>query len=340
MARFVRRLGSALLVLIVFLTGCVAAPTAQERQFTAMDTFMYLTAYGPQAREALALAEEDILFLDDLLDVTQESSQVYALNHRTASTLSLSPELTALLEQALLLANQTGGAFDPTVYPLVQAWGFTTDTYQVPTQQTLQALLPLADHTALTLTDNTLTLPEGVQLDFGGIAKGWAGDRAVQLLRGCGVTSAIVRLGGNIHTVGTKPDGSAWRVGIEDPDTGNTLAAVSVTDRAVVTSGSYQRFFTRDGQHYHHILDPDTGRPADNGLTSVTIVGDCGARCDALSTALFVMGQERSADFWRAHRDFDAVFIRTDGSVAITAGLKDAFTLMDGYTARPVEVLE
>ena len=179
-----------------------------------------------------------------------------------------------------------------------------------------------------------------MQLDFGGIAKGWAGDRAVQLLRGCGVTSAIVRLGGNIHTVGTKPDGSAWRVGIEDPDTGNTLAAVSVTDRAVVTSGSYQRFFTWDGQRYHHILDPDTGRPADNGLTSVTIVGDCGARCDALSTALFVMGQERSADFWRAHRDFDAVFVRTDGSVAITAGLKDAFTLMDGYTARPVEVLE
>ena len=339
MARLIRRLGSALLVLVL-LSGCAAAPTPQERQFTAMDTFMYLTAYGPQAQEGLALAQEDILLLDCLLDVTEPASQVYALNHRSTPTLSLSPELSALLEQALLLAKQTEGAFDPTVYPLVQAWGFTTDTYRVPTQQTLQSLLPLADYTALSLEGSSLTLPDGVQLDFGGIAKGWAGDRAAQQLRGRGVTSAILRLGGNIHTIGAKPDGSPWRVGIEDPDTGSTLAAVSVTDRAVVTSGSYQRYFTQDGQRYHHILDPDTGRPADSGLTSVTVVGDYGARCDALSTALFVMGAERAARFWRTHRDFEAVLIHTDGSVTITAGLQDAFTLMDGYTARPVEVLE
>lgn len=339
MSRWLRILLVALLP-VCLLTGCVVTPTPEERQFTAMDTFMSLTAYGPGAQAGLDKVQEDILVLDALLDVTEEGSEVYALNHRTASTFPLSPELTALLEQALLLAEQTEGAFDPTVYPLVQAWGFTTGIYQVPEASTLEVLLPLVDYTAPTLAGNTLTLPTDVKLDFGGIAKGWAGDRAVQLLRGCGVTSAILRLGGNIQTIGGKPDGSAWRVGIQDPASENTLAVVSVIDRAVVTSGSYQRYFSADGQRYHHIIDPDTGCPADNGLASVTIVGDYGARCDALSTALFVMGGEKAADFWRAHRDFEAVLIYTDGHVAITTGLADAFSLMDGYTGRQVEVLE
>jgi thiamine biosynthesis lipoprotein len=178
-----------------------------------------------------------------------------------------------------------------------------------------------------------------MMLDFGGIAKGWAGDRAAQILRGAGVTSAILRLGGNIHTIGTKPDGSAWRVGIEDPASGGTLAVLSVADLAVVTSGSYQRNFTQNGQFYHHIIDPATGSPVRNELTGVTVVGPYGARCDALSTALFVMGLEEAAQFWREYRDFEAVFVCGDGSVAITAGLEDSFALMDGYANREVHIL-
>ncbi len=334
------RIIPAALLLVFVLTGCGPAPAVHERQFTAMDTFMYLTAYGPAGKAGVDRVQEDILHLDRLLDVTEPTSEVYALNHRTDSTASLSPELAGMLEQALGLAGQTGGAFDPTVYPLVQAWGFTSDTYQVPGQETLDRLLPLVDHSAAVLNSSTLTLPDGAQLDFGGIAKGWAGDRAAQLLRDEGVTCAILRLGGNIHTIGAKPDGSPWRVGIQDPFSEQTMAVVSVIDRAVVTSGSYQRYFTVDGQTFHHILDPDTGRPADNGLASVTVIDDCGARCDALSTALFVMGPERAADFWRAHRDFETVFIHTDGRVTITPGVKDQISLMDGYGSRPMEVLE
>ena len=336
MACLIRRLGPVLLVLSVLLSGCVSNPTPHEQRFVAMDTFMHFTVYGDSA--AAVQAQDEVLHLERLLSVTDEHSEVSAINHRTVQTCDLSPELTALLEQALILARQTDGTFDPTVYPVVRAWGFTTGTYRVPTQEELEHLLPLVDHTAPLLNANSLSLPNDVQLDFGGIAKGWAGDRAAQLLRGRGVASAILRLGGNIHTIGTKPDGSGWNIGIEDPDTGGTLGTLSVADLAVVTSGSYQRFFTANGQTYHHIIDPATGRPADSGLTSVTVVGQYGARCDALSTALFVMGLEDAARFWREHRDFEAVFVSEDGSVSVTAGLENTFALSPSQNRR-LEVL-
>lgn len=337
MARLVRRLWPALLILSVLLTGCAPKPTPHEQRFISMDTFMHFTVYGDSA--AAQQAQEELLRLERLLSVTDEASEVYAINHRAAQTCHLSPELTALLEQALILSRQTQGAFDPTIYPVVRAWGFTTGAYQLPAPEELAELLPLVGHENAVLTGQSLTLEPDMMLDFGGIAKGWAGDLTAQLLRSKGVTSAILRLGGNIHTIGTKPDGSAWKIGIEDPGSGDTLATVSVADLAVITSGSYQRFFTVDDQTYHHIIDPATGRPADSGLTSVTVVGKHGARCDALSTALFVMGLEDAARFWREHRDFDAVFVSEDGSVAITAGLEDSFDLSPGQT-RTLEVLK
>lgn len=336
MARLIGRLGSALLILSMLLTGCAPKAAPHEQRFMAMDTYMHFTVYGDST--AAVRAQEELLYLDRLLSVTDEGSEVYAVNHRTAQTQDLSPELTALLEQALILARQTGGSFDPTIYPVVRAWGFTTSSYRVPEADELAALLPLVGHEKVVLHGHSLALPADMQLDFGGIAKGWAGDRAAQLLRGCGVTSAILRLGGNIHTIGTKPDGSLWNIGIEDPDTGGTLGTLSVADLAVITSGSYQRNFTWDGGFYHHIIDPSTGYPADSGLTSVTVVGEHGTRCDALSTALFVMGLESASQFWREQGDFEAVFVSESGTVSITAGLEDSFTLSPSQT-RTLEVL-
>ncbi len=338
MAHFARRLGPVLWLLTLLLTGCQPAPTAHDRSFPAMDTFMHLTAYGEGAQDALSRAQEEILRLESVLDVTDEGSEVYALNHRHTDTVSLSSDTADLLSLSMSLARETDGAFDPTIYPVVQRWGFTTGLYRLPTPEDLETLLPLVGHGQVRL-DNSLTLSPGMMLDFGGIAKGWAGDRAVQMLEDAGISSAILRLGGNIQTIGTKPDGSLWNIGIQDPDTGGTLATLAVADLAVVTSGSYQRFFTLDGQTYHHIIDPVTGHPADTGLTSVTIVGSSGARCDALSTALFVMGLEQGTQFWRDRRNFEAIFVREDGSIAITAGLEGRFTLSDPGT-RTVEVLK
>lgn len=338
MTRLAHRLGPVLLILTLLLTGCQPAPAAHDRSFPAMDTFMHLTAYGAGAQEVLARAQEEILRLESLLNVTDEQSEVSALNHRCDDTISLSRDTADLLALSLALARETGGAFDPTIYPVVREWGFTTGSYRVPAPEELESLLPLVGHGQILLDNAAVTLNPGIMLDFGGIAKGWAGDRAVQMLKDAGISSAILRLGGSIQVIGTKPDGSLWNIGIQDPATGGTLATLAVSDLAVVTSGSYQRYFTTEGQTYHHIIDPATGRPADNGLTSVTIIAPSGARCDALSTALFVMGREQGTRFWREHRDFEAVFVGEDGSIAITAGLEGKFELSDPGT-RTVEVL-
>lgn len=336
-----RRLAPAALICSLLLSGCARAPQAQDSQFLAMDTVMSLTAYGPQAKQALEDAQAEILRLEGLFSVTDSSSELYTLNHSGGEETALSSDTAALLQFALEMARETDGTVDPTVYPVVAAWGFTTGEYQVPGQAQLDALLPLVDYTAVQLDSaaGRAVLPAGMELDLGSVAKGWTGDRVLELWRQLGVDSGILRLGGNIQTLGEKPDGSPWTVGVQDPEADGYLGVLSVRDTAVVTSGGYQRYFEQDGQRYWHIMDPATGAPARSGLVSVTVVGPSGARCDALSTALFVMGLDRAAAFWRSSRDFEAVFVDEAGNVIITAGLEDSFSLAPGYEGREVTVL-
>ena len=183
------------------------------------------------------------------------------------------------------------------------------------------------DYRQIRLMGFKATLPDGMEIDLGSVAKGYTGDVLSAFLKENGVTSAMLDLGGNIQTVGSKPDGSSWRVGIRDPEGDGNLGVVEVVNQAVITSGGYERYFEEDGVRYWHILDPQTGFPARSGLLSVTIIGECGAVCDSLSTALFVMGLDDALDHWRQYRDFEAVFVSEDGSVTITAGLEDGFAL-------------
>ncbi|MDE6108591.1 MAG: FAD:protein FMN transferase [Oscillospiraceae bacterium] len=179
-----------------------------------------------------------------------------------------------------------------------------------------------------------------MELDLGAIAKGYAGERAAVLLRENGVTSALLNMGGNVQTVGVKPDGSLWRIGIQDPnsDTGDYLGVVELNDQAAVTSGGYQRYFEEDGVRYWHIMDPATGAPARSGIVSATIVAHEGGLCDGLSTSLFIMGVEKSLDYWRTYGGFDVILVDEDNTVWITAGLKERFTLAkDAYTLQIVE---
>ena len=300
-------LGMLLVGLAAVLLGGCAQRTAEPAsgQIFAMDTIMSMDVYGEGGEEALARAEETIYRLEDLWAVTDENSEIWALNHSGGAWVDLSQETADLLSRALELCALTDGALDLTAYSAVQAWGFTTGEYRVPSQEELDALTPRIDYTRLELDGDGLRarLPENMELDLGAVAKGYTGTYLAEQLRQAGVTSAILRLGGNIQAVGTRPDGNPWRVAIQDPDSQQeaTLGVVEIADQAVITSGGYQRYFEEGGETYWHIMDPDTAAPARSGLTSVTVIGADGTVCDALSTALFVMGPEEAAAFWRAH---------------------------------------
>lgn len=333
-------LSAALLSAAFLLTGCSGAP-AQEPEtatFFAMDTAMDFTVYGDAA--LLDEAETLIGSLEEQVSVTDEHSDIYAIDHTGSG--SLSGNAAELMEQALELCRRTGGALDLSVYPIVRAWGFTTGSYQVPDEETIQALLPLVDYTKIQYDDATgaIVLPAEMEIDLGSVAKGYAGQLAAQMLREHGVQSALLNLGGNVQTVGAKPDGSPWQIGIKDPQGEDAMMVLSVEDQAVVTSGGYERYFEQDGQTYWHIMDPSTGHPADSGLLSVTIVGKQGIICDGLSTSLFVMGLEKAADLWAQSCDFEAVFVTASGEVYITEGLQDRFALTEQYADTPVSVIE
>lgn len=320
----------------LLLSGCGASGTAsaeaeaQSRELYAMDTVMTLTAYGPQADTALNAAEAEIERLDTLWSISNDDGEIARLNVDKQATLS--DDTITLLQRAKDISAATNGLFACTIEPIMEAWGFTSGSYTVPNSATLQTLLTYVDDTQIRINGNTATIPADVKVDLGGIAKGFTSDRVMTLFAENGVKSGIISLGGNVQALGTKPDGSLWRVGIQDPaDKNSIIATLEIADKAVITSGGYQRYFEQDGITYHHIIDPRTGQPADSGLSSVTIVSDDGTLADGLSTALFVMGKDAALEFWRNHRDeFDAVLVDDEGCVTITAGLADCCTLDDG----------
>lgn len=331
---------SAMLSALLFLTGCSAesSPEPVQGTFFAMDTMMDFTIYGESG--LIDQSESLIASLESLVSVTDANSELYAINQTGSGTLT--GKASSLMEQALEICRRTDGALDLSIYPIVRAWGFTTGSYQVPDEETIQSLLPLVDYTQIQYDAaiGVVTLPEGMEIDLGSVAKGYAGQLVAQMLREHGVQSALLNLGGNVQTVGAKPDGSPWQIGIKDPQGEDAMMVLSVEDQAVVTSGGYERYFEQDGQTYWHIMDPFTGRPADSGLLSVTIVGDEGVVCDGLSTALFVMGLEKAADLWAQSGDFEAVFVTASGEVYITEGLRDRFALTEQYADTPVSVIE
>ncbi len=323
------------------LTACRregASSSEEVREFFAMDTYMKLTAYGDGAKEALDEAQAEIQRLDALLSVGNPSGEVGTINRSGQGTLS--PDTAELLHRSMELYETTGGAFDITVYPLMEAWGFTGDAPAVPSFETLQQALSLVGSSRLTEEGGQLTLSPGQGIDFGGIAKGYTGARVAEIFRKHGVSSGMIYLGGNVQCVGLKPDGELWRCGITDPqhpEGTSYTGIVTAADRAIVTSGGYERNFTdtSTGITYHHILDPHTGYPAEKGLLSVTIVSRDGTLADGLSTACFVMGMKEAVALWRSDpQRFDMVLTDSSGTSFITEGLKNNFE-----SDRPFEVI-
>lgn len=301
-----------------------------QRTVFAMNTVMNLRAFGDSAKEAVDAAEEEINRLDSLLERGSETSEIYRLNE--AGTAEVSQETAEVIERALEIAESTDGAFEPTIAPAADLWGFYGQDYRVPSDEEIAGVLPYIGWEKVSAEGRRITLQPGTKLDLGGIAKGYLSGRLMEIFKEHGVESAIVSLGGNVQTLGKKTDGSLWKVALQDPfEPDNYLGQLSITDLAAVTSGSYQQHFEKDGKEYHHILDPETGKPAESGLASVTIVCADGARADGLSTALFVMGLDRGLEYWRSQEGFDVIFVTSDGKIYVTEGLEDSFECAGSY---------
>lgn len=303
----------------------------------AMDTYMTLTAYGENAQEAVEAGIAEIQRLDDLLSTGKETSEIAQINQNGSGVLSEDTEY--LVKRALDIYQSTNGAFDISIYPVMQLWGFTTGDFAVPSESDLAAKLALVDAGKITLSEEngqtSISLPEGMEIDLGGIAKGYTSGRVMEVMKSYGIESAVINLGGNAHVLGNKTDGSQWKVGIQDPnDTEGYLGGVNVTDKAIITSGGYERYFVDEdtGVKYHHIIDPKTGYSANNGLISVTIVSADSTLADGLSTSLFVLGTQDAITYCEEHcaeDGFDAIMEDEDGKLYITDGIYDDFINMN-----------
>ena len=328
--------------MMLALSGCAKEAS---RQVYAMDTVMNFTVYGKNAEDVLSSMEQRVQELENLFSRTRSASEVSRLNETGEADVSF--EVYALLETAKEAAKATGGAFDVTIAPVVSAWGFTEDACRVPEEGELETLLETVGSERMELSETAdgyrVSLGDGQSIDLGGIAKGYASDCMADLFLDYGVDHALAPLAGNILAWGAKPDGTPWRIGIQDPQRADANVGVLQLENAfAVTSGAYERYFEQDGKTYHHIIDPATGYPAESDLTSVTIVMDWsqekldgktgnGTICDALSTALFVMGEEKAVEFWRSGAyDFDMVLVTADGRLLATSGVADIFSPTEG----------
>lgn len=330
---------------IICLTACGKQSVSLQNEpsnksFFAMDTYMTITAYGENAASALEQAEERVTELEKIWSVTDENSEIYAINHSDGASVAVSEETAELLDYSLRISDLTNGALDCTMYPILTAWGFTTSNYNIPTDTELADLLKNMGYEKVKLDGNSVSIPEDMQIDLGAVGKGYTGDLITEVLKENGITSALLDLGGNIQTIGTKPDGTQWKLGLRSPFDEGSFATLDVMDCAVITSGGYERYFVgEDGETYWHILDPTTGKPAHSGLVSVTIVGKEGRLCDALSTSLFVMGLDKAETLWQEREDFEMMLVTDDGKIYLTEGLEDQFTLNEMYGNLQVEVI-
>lgn len=315
-----------LILTITLLLSSCGFNSKLSSEFFAMDTVMTITAYGGNSDEVVSSAIAEINKIDKLLSIQNKSSEIFKLNRD--KELTPSKATLEIIRDAIKVSKLTNGAFDPTSQPLSEAWGFYSGLKnKVPSNAQIKTALNRVDFNNISIKSNRIVLKNNASIDLGAIAKGYASAKAGGILKANGVQSALISLGGNVRAIGAKPDNSPWNIAIADPDNPeNNIASVSVTDKAVITSGGYQRNFKSNGKLYHHIMDTTTGYPAQSGLKSVTIISEDDTLADALSTALYVMGLDKAEKLYRTHKcQFDAVFITDSNEIYITDNIQDCF---------------
>ncbi|MGH4138913.1 FAD:protein FMN transferase [Clostridium sp.] len=298
-----------------------------------MGTIVQLKVYGENAESATEKALERISDIENKMSVNIETSEITKLNEKAGnSEQKLSKDTYFVVNEAMQYSKLTEGSFDISIEPIVKLWGIGTDKERVPSKGEIEEKLKLVDYKNILLDEKDSTVQlrgAGEAIDLGAIAKGYTADEIKKVLLDNKISSALINLGGNIFAIGSKVDGTNWNIGIQNPlDTrGQYIGTISVTDKSVVTSGNYERFFIVNGKRYHHIFDPKTGYPSEAGLISTTIVSDKSIDGDALSTSTYIMGLSKGLKLIESIKGVDAIFITKDKKIYVTSGLKNDFNL-------------
>ena len=271
--------------------------------------------------------------IEDRMSANRDDTQIAAINRAAGKeAVKVTEDTLEVIQKSIEYARLTGGAFDPSVGPLVKLWNIGTDYAKVPSEKEIKERIALIDYNDIELDSAKKTVflrKPGMSLDLGAIAKGFAADEVTKILASHKVKAAVVDLGGNVLVYGQKKDGSPWRVGVQDPvsDRGDYLGLVSGKAMTVVTSGIYERFFIEKGVRYHHILDPKTGFPSNTGLVSVTIIATSSIDADALSTSIFSLGLKKGLELLKSLPEIRAIFIDDKKNVYLSPGTESIFTL-------------
>ncbi|MCB2321346.1 FAD:protein FMN transferase [Clostridium tagluense] len=322
-----------LLCIPIFLVSCKSNTKSVEKETYMMGTIVQLKVYGENSEKATELALKRISDIESKMSVNIKSSEITKLNAKAGvSGEKLSVDTYSVIEKAVKYSKLTDGSLDATIEPIVKLWGIGTDKARIPSKSEIEEKLKLVDYKDIILDSKNSTVQlrrTGQAIDLGAIAKGYTADEIKKVLIDNKVNSALINLGGNVFAVGSKPDGTSWNIGIQNPlDTrGQYLGTISVTDKSMVTSGNYERYFIVDGKRYHHIFDPKTGYPSEAGLISTTIVSDNSIDGDALSTSTYILGLSKGIKLIESIKGVEAIFVTSDKKVYVTAGLKDSFNL-------------
>jgi len=324
----VRKLYVLLLAMLVLLCSC--GQKSAERQLYIMDTVVDISVFGETCQDTLNRVEAMLNRVDAMCSPTDAESEVNKIN---ASAAEVSEELRQILTAGQKIHGETDGAFDITLGSLIDLWDIGGENH-IPSEEEIAAASALCGSHRLEVGADFARVKSGTVVNLGGIAKGYAASKAMEIFEEDNVSCALLSIGGNICAKGTKADGSAWKVGVRDPKgtAAEYIGVLDIQDTVIAVSGDYERYFEKGGVRYHHILDAATGSPAQSDIRSVSVICRNGMRADALSTALFVMGKEKALDFWRVSDDFECIIV-DDTCVTVTDGISDKFRLTDGrYT--------
>lgn len=323
-----------LLILSLTLLSCDkkeedTQPLSKTEYF--MGTVLTVTLYDNKDEQIFDKAFDRVKEIESLVSINKQGTELDKVNENAGITpVKVSDDTYTIVKRGLEYTNLTKGFFDITVGPIVKLWSIGLPEANLPSQEAITEKLKYIDYNNLILNDQDKSIylkEKGMVIDLGGIAKGYTADQISSILKEEGVTKAIIDLGGNVYALGEKAEGTPWKIGVQNPieSRGEIIGSLSISNKSIVTSGIYERYYEKDGNKYHHILSPFNGYPYENEIAGVTIVSNLSMDGDALSTSVFAMGVEKGLEFVNSQPDVDAIFITKNNEIYLSNGLHDIF---------------